>query len=72
MPDMRTELGSAVRCEMVMGCDVEDSKRREEDSHVKRVVNAMNHPRRRRGKWCRGRRSVHVPLRKWAVNGLRR
>ena len=44
IPDTRIVFGSAVRCEMVMGCKVDDSNRREEDSHVGRVVNAINHP----------------------------
>ena len=36
-----TMFGSAVGCEMV-GCKVDNSKRREDDAHVGRVVNAIN------------------------------
>ena len=64
-------LGSAVRCEMVVGCKVDDMKRREEDSYVRRMVNAISLPRRS-GNWCKGRIRIHIPLRKCAVNGLRR
>lgn len=32
IPDTRTMFGSAVRCKMVMGCKIDDSNRREEDS----------------------------------------
>ena len=46
IPDTRIVFGSAVRCEMVMGFKVDDSKRREEDSHDRRAVNPINHPRR--------------------------
>ena len=44
IPDKRIVFELAVRCEIVMGCKVDDSNRREEDSHVRRVVNAINHP----------------------------
>ena len=44
IPDTRIVFGSAVRCKIVMGCKGDDSNRREEDSHVGRVVNAINHP----------------------------
>ena len=33
IPDTRIVFGSAVRCEMVMGCKMDDSNRREEDFH---------------------------------------
>ena len=36
MGDMRKELGSAVRCGMVVNCDMEDLNRR--DSHVRRTL----------------------------------
>ena len=42
IPDTRIVFGSAVRCEMVMGCKMDDSNRREEDFHVRRAVNAIN------------------------------
>ena len=41
IPDTRIVFGSAVRCEMVMGCKMDDSNRREEDFHVRRAVNAI-------------------------------
>jgi hypothetical protein len=63
IPDTRIVFGSAVRCEMVMGSKVNDSKRREDVSYVRRVVNAINHPRKWSGNWCKGRTSIHVPLR---------
>jgi len=71
IPDTRATFESAVRCETVIGCEVDDSKRSDADSHVKRVVYAIDHPLTRSGKWCRGRKSVHEPLMKCAVNGLR-
>jgi hypothetical protein len=55
IPDMRTIFGSAVRCKMVMGCKVDDSKTREADSHVK-GVNVIIHPQRRVGIGARGGR----------------
>ena len=54
IPDTRIVFGSAVRCEMVMGFKVDDSKRREEDSHDRRAVNPINHPRKRSGNWSKG------------------
>ena len=36
-----TMFGSVVGCEMVVGCKVDNSKRREDGSHVGRVVNAI-------------------------------
>jgi len=50
IPDTRATFESAVRCETVMGCEVDDSKRSDADSHVRRVVYAMNHPLTRSGK----------------------
>ena len=71
IPDMRTTFESAVRCETVIGWEVDDSKRSDVDSQVRRVLYAINQPLTRSGKWCKGRKRVHDPLMKCAVNGLR-
>ena len=62
IPDTWIVFGSAVRCETVMGYKVDNSKRSEANSHVRIPC----------GNWCNGSMSVHIPLRKYAVNGLRR
>ena len=65
IPDTRIVFGSAVRCEMVMGFKVDDSNRREEDSHGRRVVNDKAIPEKGVGIGPRGPRSLEEVCREW-------
>jgi hypothetical protein len=62
IPDTGTMFGSAVRCEMVMGYKVDNSKRRNEDPHAKRAVSAINHPGKRSRKERANERGAELRL----------